>query len=141
VVDLGNGQWRYHYAVHNLDFSRPVTAGAEPNLDVISNKGYDRFRVAIPAGVAVIDNRFSDGDLDSANDWSFTSSGGYLTWTAPANQSLDWGSLYLFTVTTFSAPEAGSSELQPATAGSPSSFTVSTLVPTASDIIFQHGFE
>jgi hypothetical protein len=141
VVDLGNGQWRYHYAVHNLDFSRPVTAGAEPNLDVISNKGYDRFRVAIPEGVAVIDNRFSDGDLDSANDWSFSSSGGYLTWTAPANQSLDWGSLYLFTVTTFSPPAAGSSELQPATAGFPSTYTVSSLAPTVGDIIFQHGFE
>jgi hypothetical protein len=141
VVDLGNGQWRYHYAVHNLDFSRPVTAGAEPNLDVISNKGYDQFRVAVPAGTAVIDNRFSDGDLDSANDWSFSSSGGYLTWTAPAGQSLDWGSLYLFSVTTFSAPEAGSSELQPATAGIPSSYSVSILAPTLSDIIFQHGFD
>ncbi len=140
VVDLGNGQWRYHYAVHNLDFSRAVTAGAEPNLDVLSNKGFDRFRVAIPADVAVIDNRFSDGDLSAGNDWSFSNSGGYLTWTAPAGNSLDWGSLYLFSVTTSTPPTTGSSELQPATAGSPSVYTVATLAP-ASDIIFQHGFE
>jgi hypothetical protein len=141
VVDLGNGQWRYHYAVHNLDFSRPVTAGAEPNLEVISNKGYDSFRVAVPVNTALIDNRFSDGDLDSANDWTFSSSGGYLTWTAPAGQSLDWGSLYLFSVTTFSSPDAGTSELQPATAGVPSSYSVSILAPAFSDIIFRHGFE
>ncbi len=140
VVDLGNGQWRYHYAVHNLDFSRPVTAGAEPNLDVISNKGFDRFRVAVPAGVAIVGSSFSDGDLEAANDWSFSSSDGYLTWTAPAGNSLDWGSLYLFSVTTNSPPADGSSELQPATAGAPSEYTVATLVPT-SDIIFQHGFE
>ena len=140
VVDLGNGQWRYHYAVHNLDFSRAVTAGVEPNLDVISNKGFDRFRVAVPAGIAIIDSRFSDGDLNAGNDWSFSNAGGYLTWTAPAGNSLDWGSLYLFTVTTSSPPSAGSSELQPATAGSPSLYTVTTLAP-ASDTIFQHGFE
>ncbi|MCB1738893.1 MAG: hypothetical protein KDK91_00865 [Gammaproteobacteria bacterium] len=141
VIDLGNGQYRYHYAVHNLDYSRPVTAGAEPNLDVISNKGFDRFRVAVPAGTNVVDNRFSDGDLDGGNDWTFSNSGGYLTWTAPAGASLDWGSLYLFTVTTSSAPAAGSSELRPATAGSPSVYDVPTLIPALSDIIFQHGFE
>lgn len=140
VVDLGNGQWRYHYAVHNLDFSRAVTAGVEPNLDVLSNKGFDRFRVAIPADVSVIDNRFSDGDLSAGNDWSFSNSGGYLTWTAPTGNSLDWGSLYLFSVTTSSPPTTSSSELQPATAGTPSVYTVATLAP-ASDIIFQHSFE
>lgn len=141
VVDLGNGQFRYHYAVHNLDFSRAVTAGAEPNLDVISNKGFDQFRVAIPAGTEVIDNRFSDGDLSAANDWSFSDAGGFLTWTAPADNSLDWGSLYLFTVTTRSAPAAGNSELRPATAGGPTVYPVQILVPTFGDIIFQHGYE
>ena len=140
VVDLGNGQWRYHYAVHNLDFSRAITAGTEPNLDVLSNKGFDQFRVAIPAGVAVIENRFSDGDLNAGNDWTFTNTGGFLTWTAPAGNSLDWGSLYLFSVTSSSPPADGISELQPATAGSPSLYMVATLAPT-SDIIFQDGFE
>src|SRR5690606_19040847 len=45
VTNLGNGQWRYHYAVHNLDFARAVTSGAEPNLRVLSNKSFDRFSV------------------------------------------------------------------------------------------------
>lgn len=141
VVDLGNGQWRYHYAVHNLDFSRPVTAGAEPNLDVISNKGFNQFSVAVPAGVAVVDSRFSDGDLEIGNDWSFSASGGNLTWTAPVDQSLDWGTLYLFSVTTNSSPVAGTVDLQPATAGAPASYPVSILAPSSGDIIFQHGFE
>ena len=141
AVDLGNGQTTYHYAVHNLDFSRAVTAGAEPNLEVVSNKGFDRFRIALPAGVTVISSKFSDGDLTGSNDWTFSSAGGFLTWTAPAGASLDWGSLYSFSVTTNSAPVAGTSELQPATAGLQSSFTVPILVPGSGDIIFQDGFE
>lgn len=141
AIDLGNGQTTYHYAVHNLDFSRAQTVGAEPNLDVLSNKGFDRFRIALPAGVSVLANRFSDGDLNSGNDWTFSSAGGYLTWTAPSGASLDWGSLYLFSVTTNSAPVAGNSELEPATTGLQSSFTVPILVPGGGDIIFQDGFE
>ncbi|MCB1738892.1 MAG: hypothetical protein KDK91_00860 [Gammaproteobacteria bacterium] len=141
VMDAGDGKRTYHYAVHNLDFSRASTAGAEPNLDVLSNKGFDRFRVAIPAGVSVIANRFSDGDLIAGNDWTFSSGGGFLTWTAPSGVSLDWGTLYLFSITTYSSPTTGTSELRPATAGVQSTFNVSTLVPSASDIIFQHGFE
>jgi hypothetical protein len=141
VMDAGNGKRVYHYAVHNLDFARAVIAGAEPNVDVISNKGFNRFRVPLAAGVSVIGNRFSDGDLNSGNDWSFSSSGGYLTWTAPSGASLDWGTLYLFSVTTYSNTGIGSSELQPATAGGASTFNVSTRVPTAGDIIFRDGFE
>ncbi|HET9034017.1 MAG TPA: hypothetical protein VFN25_14080 [Dokdonella sp.] len=141
VMDAGNGKQVYHYAVHNLDYSRAVTAGAEPNLEVISNKGFDRFRVPIPAGVSVIDSRFSDGDLDSGNDWSFSSAGGYLTWTAPSGQSLDWGTLYSFSVTTYSDPVSVTSQLRPATSGIQMTYGVPTLAPSASDIIFQHGFD
>lgn len=141
VMDGGNGKRVYHYAVHNLDFARAVTTGGEPNLNVVSNKGFNRFRVPIPAGVSAIANHFSDGDLSAANDWSFSSAGGFLTWTAPSGASLDWGTLYSFSVTTYSTPVATSSQLQPATGGIQMTFNVSTLAPSASDIIFQDGFE
>jgi hypothetical protein len=141
VMDAGNGKRVYHYAVHNLDYARATVSGGVPNIDVISNKGFKRFSIAIPAGVSVLGNQFSDGDLNSGNDWTFSSSGGFLIWTAPSGGSLDWGTLYSFSVTTYSAPVAGSSQLQPATAGIPSTFSVSTLAPSASDIIFKDGFE
>ena len=140
VTDLGNGQWRYHYAVHNLDFARAITTGAEPNLKVLSNKGFDRFRVPLPAGINVVANRFSDGDLDSGNDWTFSSAGGYLSWAAPSGLSLDWGTLYLFSVTVNGSPVSGTSELKVAEAGLPGSYSVPILVPM-SDLIFAHGFE
>ncbi len=140
VTNLGNNQWRYHYAVHDLDFSRAVTTGSEPNLEVVRNKGFDAFSVPLPAGASVIANRFSDGDLTAANDWSFSPAGGQLAWTAPAGTSLDWGSLYLFSVTLNVPPGPGASELKVAEPGTPATFSVPILVPT-SDVIFQGGFE
>jgi len=140
VTNLGNGQWRYHYAVHNLDFARAQTAGSEPNLDVLSNKGFNQFRMPLPVGVNVIANKFSDGDLVSANDWTFSSAGGQLTWAAPAGASLDWGTLYLFSVTTDSPPKSGSAVITVAQAGTPSTFDIPVLMP-APDVIFKHGFE
>ena len=140
VTNLGNGQWRYHYAVHNLDFARAQTAGSEPNLDVLSNKGFNQFRMPLSAGVNVIANKFSDGDLVSGNDWTFSSAGGQLTWAAPAGVSLDWGTLYLFSVTTDSPPKSGSAVLAIAQAGTPATLDVPVLMP-ATDVIFQHGFE
>lgn len=142
VINLGNGQWRYHFAVHNLDFARAVTQGAEPNFfRVISNKGFSAFSVPLPAGVNVISSNFSDGDLNAGNQWTFGSSGGALTWTAPTGGSLDWGTLYLFSVVLDSAPVAGTTTLNVAEAGMPATFDVSALVPSSGDVIYQGGFD
>jgi hypothetical protein len=43
--------------------------------------------------------------------------------------TLDWGTLYSFSVTVNHAPTNGSSSLHVAQAGSPSAFSVVTLVP------------
>lgn len=142
VVDLGDGRWTYHYAVHNLDFARAVTEGSEPNLRVVSNKGFNGFSVPLQAGAVVSANRFSDGDLDAGNDWTFSTAGNRLSWTAPAGGSLDWGTLYLFSVTVDAPPSAGSSQLGVAQAGTPAAFDVAVPVPGARpDAIFDSGFE
>ena len=84
-----------------------------------------------------------DGDLEAGNDWSFSSAGNALSWDAPAGGSLDWGTLYLFSVTLDAAPVTGTSALNVATAGTPASFEVETLVAEAPlvDLIFKDGFE
>jgi hypothetical protein len=107
VIDLGGGQWRYHYAVMNLDFARAVTTGAEPNLRVISNHGFDHF--SVPVGISTItDLVFSDGDVDAANDWVPTIADGRLTWTAPTlAQSLNWGTMFRFSFTANQPPIRG----------------------------------
>jgi hypothetical protein len=106
ATDLGNGQWRYHYAVMNLDFSRPQTEGAEPNLRVIRNLGFDNF--SVPVGSATVsDLVFGDGDLDAQNDWVASTRNGRLTWTsAVRNNALNWGTLFRFSFTANQAPVA-----------------------------------
>ena len=142
ATDNGDGTWRYDYALMNLDFARAVTQGAEPNLRVLSNKGFDRFSVPLPAGVVASATRFSDGDVNAANDWIVDTSGGRVTWTA-GSQTLDWGSLFAFSLTANSAPVAADGNLRVAQAGSPAAFDLATFAPApvVSDVIFANGFD
>ncbi len=138
ATDLGGGNWRYDYAVMNFDFARATTSGSEPNLRVLSNKGFDSFSVPLPAGATVSATAFRDGDVDSANDWSVFTSAGKVTWATrgratsvdgPAKPSLDWGSMYSFSVTVNRAPASGQGSLHVAQTGAPAAYSVATLVP------------
>ncbi|NCT67308.1 MAG: hypothetical protein GXC76_06635 [Rhodanobacteraceae bacterium] len=131
VKDLGDGTWRYDYAVMNLDYARAVTEGNAPNIRVRSNKGFDRFSVPLPEGAVVSATWFSDGDVNAANDWTVDTSGGQVSWTAPASgNTLDWGTLFSFSFTVNKAPLDSLGELRVAEAGSPSGYTVATLAPS-----------
>jgi len=147
ATDNGNGTWTYTYAVMNLDYARGVTQAASPgggpDPRVISNKGFDTFSVPVPAGSTVTGFKFRDGDTDASNDWSGRVVNGNITWGPTGNsrtspighagpavgQTLNWGTLFSFSVTVNHAPTNGSSSLHVATAGSPSAFSVATLVP------------
>ena len=140
ATNIGGGNWRYDYAVENLDFARAVTQppAAGPDPRVLSNKGFDVFSVPIPSGATVVASSFRDGDLETNNNWVIGTSGSAVTWrsggpaispNAPRGQTLDWGSMYLFSVTVNRAPANGSGMLHVARAGSPAQFNVATLVP------------
>lgn len=140
VSNLGNGNWRYDYAVMNFDFARGVTSGSEPNLRVISNRGFDRFSIPIAPGHTPTGLRFSDGDLDAANDWTATVEDGRVIWTAPAGASLDWGTLYSFSVTTDMPPVQVSADLHVHEDGEPDTYSPATLAPQT-DKIFDNEFD
>ncbi|SDD24164.1 hypothetical protein [Aquimonas voraii] len=150
VNDLGGGQYRYDYAVMNFDFARAVTQGAEPNLRVLRNNGFNRFELPFPEDAELISTEFADGDLDSANNWTLSRVGSSLVWqaagtpTAP-NNPLNWGVMFRFSLTTTQAPQAGSGSLGVAEPGTPASVRVDTLVPGAAapspDALFSNGFE
>ena len=139
VTDLGGGNWRYEYAVMNFDFARAVTTGSEPNLRVLSNKGFDTFSVPLPAGATASATAFRDGDADTTTDWRTTTTGGRVQWTAAVRSAswsgrlqrptLDWGTLYSFGFVSNRAPVAGNASLNVAQAGTPSAYEVATLVP------------
>jgi len=140
ATNLGNGNWRYDYAVENLDFARAVIQAPQngPDPRVVSNKGFDNFSVPLPAGSTVVATAFRDGDTETGNDWKVTTTGGRVQWTATSRASvtnptakptLDWGTMYSFSVTVNRAPTSGNGTLHVATAGSPAQYTAASLVP------------
>ena len=148
ATDLGDGTWRYDYAVMNFDFARAVLqgqgAGNGPNPRVVSNRGFDSFSIPLPSSQALVASRFSNGTFDNADAWTLDTSGDRVTWTAPEGATLDWGTLYAFSITVAAPPVEGASSLRVAQAGTPSAFDVATLVPqvvVANDVIFEDGFE
>jgi hypothetical protein len=140
VVALGDGRWRYDYALMNLDHSRPVTTGNEPNLRLLANPGPIQFSVPLATltGASV---DLHDGDLDSSNDWTAGLGGGRLRFSAPLGVSMPWGALFRFSLTTNLAPMTGQAEIQPGGDGSPPALQVDTLVPDTSAFIHADGFE
>ncbi len=161
--DLGNGTWRYDYAVMNFDFARASTTGTPGYSDdgtpaqrfrIVHNYGYDAFSLPLPAGVVVSGIEFSDGDLDTANDWTVANGAGSLSWTAPVNASpapgvpavlnpLNWGTLFRFSFIANSAPVAADIDLHVAQSGSPASYAATVIAPAAvlADLIFEDDFE
>jgi hypothetical protein len=129
VTDLGNNQWRYQYAVMNLDFARAITSGAEPNLRVLDNRGLNA--LSIPVGNATItDVRFGDGDLDPNNDWFSVLTNQRIRWVAPSNNTLNWGTMFTFSFVANQGPNTGLFQLGVANAGTPAELQEATLVPT-----------
>jgi len=142
AIDMGNGSWRYIYAVENLDYARAVIQAPDhgPDPRVVSNKGFDSFTVPIPAGASVSSTTFNSGSLDGSGSWTANVGSNSVTWSAGASATLDWGSMYTFTLivnarpaTTRPQPQArgnGNVTLHVATAGSPASYASRSIVPT-----------
>lgn len=150
ATDLGNGQWRYEYAVMNFDYAHAQIDAAhptEPNLMVDTNHGFARFSVPVPSGTNVSGLRFDDTDTDTGDDWTASTANNAVTWTAPAaGNTLDWGTMYHFEFVANAPPNADGTVnlVGVATATEPEQpYTLSILVPQAAidDTIFQNGFD
>lgn len=137
VVRLAGGGHRYDYAVMNQSFARSASTGSEPNLEVLDNRGFDR--LLLPTSLAA-QPQFADGDSDPANDWVAGNRIDGHDWTAPTGNSLDWGSLYRFSIVSDAPPAAGQLQLRIAAGGAPATHAIDTLLPDA-DWLFGDGFE
>ena len=129
VRDLGNGTWRYEYAIHNFN----------------SHRSGRSFSVPVPAGVAVTNAGFKDinyhsGDPYDPTDWTISTSGGAVTWTGgtfSANQNgnaLRFATLYNFWFDASTAGAAANGTIglfRPGAAGDPASVTVALQGPSA----------
>jgi len=129
AIDLGNGRWRYEYAIQNLTSDRcggalsiPVPAGAD-----ITNIGFKA-----PA--------YLNGEPYSNAPWTATVSNGMLTWTCEPSSNVNanavrWATLYNFRFETNVAPRDNTAEVtvglwKDATPSSPqSAIAVTAIVP------------
>ena len=142
VTDLGGGNFRYEYAFMNLDFARAVTAGSEPNLEVVRNNGFDGFVLPLAPGAVAQQIVVSDGDADTANDWAVTQGNGSFAVRAPQDAaSLNWGAMLRIGFTVASPPVVSIATLEITEPGNPVSFALPTLASGAGDLVFANGFE
>jgi hypothetical protein len=77
--DLGNGFWRYEYAVHNQD----------------NGRGIEQFCLPVCPGATIQNVGFHDPDTDAGNDWTFSQSATECVFETPDNPIL-WNSFYNF---------------------------------------------
>lgn len=129
ATDLGNGSWRYDYAVFNLNSHRAAGGVIVPT----------------PVGVNVSNIGFSDVDYHSGEiydntDWSSAKESTQVVWASPATfetnpntNALRWGTMYNFWFTADRAPNVdGSVTLRMFRPGDPQELVITGLaVPSA----------
>ncbi len=87
----------------------------------------DSFSIPIGPGRSVSNTGFGDANGNPLDDWTVSVSGARVTWTAPAGNALDWGTLYNFRLNVDAAPGESAATLTPLDPGSPEAFAVRTV--------------
>ncbi|HEY6942457.1 hypothetical protein [Dokdonella sp.] len=132
ATDLGDGRWRYEYAVMNVDYAfvrfDPQHA-REPDLKLLETHGFSSFEVPVPVGATIEATRFDDADTASENDWVVHAGDRAIGWSArSARDSLAWGTLYHFEFVTRGAPVVANVTLH--AGGDASPHVVEAVVPS-----------
>ena len=115
AIDLGDGRWRYEYAVMNFDYARVAIDPAharEPNLRLLAHGGFARFEVELPPGVRA--NEIASAGLGDAagGAWLARQRGRTVEWTAPSlANTLEWGMLRHFEFVAAVAPGVAAAQL------------------------------
>lgn len=109
-----NGVYHYEYAVHNIDNAR----------------GGASLKIPLHPSAELTAVGFRDIDGNVLNNWSWSRSGGELSFLATANNSLDWNSIYNFWFDSTVAPTSGSVVIDQARIGPGAlSLTIASDVP------------
>ena len=102
VNDLGDGTWRYVYAIHNMNSDRSIQS----------------FEVPVGDCVTVSDIGFNDinhgsGEIIDGTDWDVSHSEGTVKWSTVSYDTnewanaIRWGSTYTFWFTADQGPDEG----------------------------------
>jgi hypothetical protein len=131
VTDLGGGQFRYDYALHNINSDRSI----------------QRFSVPVAPGVDITNVGFNDVDSHSGEpfeltDWSSTGLGanGWFTWSTasfsanPNANALRWGTTYNFWFEADAPPSPANVRLKLFKPGTPGAVEIPSQGPGAGGI-------
>jgi hypothetical protein len=101
VTGLGNGRWRYEYALHNRDNSRGIAG----------------FHVPKCSSARIFAAGFRDIDKNSFNDWTVQVSGSEVAFLAGAGNAMEWNTIYNCWFESDAAPAGGTTTLDQARPG------------------------
>jgi hypothetical protein len=132
VTDLGDGLWRYEYAVHNLDSDRAARSVSVP---VPSG--------ANATGLGFHDVDYHSGEVYDGTDWpvevDLEADPNVIRWTTdtfdlnPIGNALRWGTLYNFRFVVDVPPSAGALTLGLFEQGTPQTVSVPVTAPRLCD--------
>jgi hypothetical protein len=111
VTDNGNGTWHYEYVVQNFDNAR----------------GGASLRLPLCPSTQLANASFRDVDQDALNDWTWSRVGAELVFQAPANNPLDWNTMFNFAFDCDEAPVTGDVAIDQARLGAGA---LAVVVPT-----------
>ena len=113
TTDMGGNNYRYEYALMNLDFDRQINAVTIPRDGslTISNTGVRALAT------------------EGAGSWTVNVGADTITLTAPGGTGLDWGTMIGFHFDANSPPLAGQATLGTLEPGSPSILNLGSLAP------------
>ncbi len=126
ATQIAPGQWRYDYAVHNLNSHRSIGSIGIPAPGDISS---DEFQAPL----------YHTNEPVINTPWAFGLSGGVATWSIPAHTSetdqtasaVRWGTMYTYSFVSDAPPTTGQIELGLFRPGAPVSVSVSGPVPAS----------
>ncbi|MBL37963.1 MAG: hypothetical protein CMP07_06100 [Xanthomonadales bacterium] len=139
VTDLQDGTWRYDYAVMNHDFMRAGTAGVEPNLELLTNVGFNAIELPLAVNATLTDTGFARADRTRGQDWAASVGPGAIRWENPGDTPLDWGTAFRFSLVVDRPPGTVPFRLYSVPAVAPLSVTI--LGPESPELLFGDGFE
>ncbi len=125
VTELANDQWRYDYAVYNLNSHRSASQITVPKTSnaAISNIGFH-------------DVDYHSGEPYANTDWLMTDSAANVQWSSPQTfaqnpntNALRWGTMYNFWFTADVPPVEGEMLIGLFRPGTPESIAVMVQVP------------
>lgn len=136
IDDLGNGRWRYRYALMNLDYADSRFSGSGSALRMESSRGVRG--IGWQAERAAVANLvFRDDDRKPDTDW-VAPAAGTLQLSAPGSTDLGWGRLATISFDSALAPSQDEIILQ---LGDGQTAALQLLAPTPAQRVFRSGFE